>query len=186
MKINKTPSWLKLQHNVNSNYRRYGRGTIGYEYIRIYRDGKTLPEPLYYNKGAEKGHWITSKGLKELMVKWRRHLRPGDLLYSKEFSYRGTKINDKSKESYSNINAWADYSFGVMVGNFLPYEKAKEWVRKTLTPIGIDTHQKFKKYLLTNSLPDNIPKNPYWVYNNYLFIKGKMTWKDFLGKKHKD
>lgn len=184
MKINKTPSWLKLQHNINSNYRRYGRGTIGYEYIRIHRDGKTLPEPLYYNKGAEKGYWIDSKGLKKLLIKWRKHLRAGDLLSVHEFSFRGTPINDKTRKAFSNINAWADFSFWVMVGNFLPYEKAKEWVRKNLTPIGIDTHQKFKEYVSTNNLPDNIHKNPYWFYNNYLFEK--MTWKDFLGKKHKD
>lgn len=181
MKINQTPSWLKLQHNINSKYRRYGRGTIGYEYIRIHRDRKTLPDPVYYNKGAEKGCWITSKGLKKLLIKWRKHLRIGDLLTVQQHSYRGTAINDKSRKAYSDFNIMADYEFWVMVANYLPYEKAKEWVRKNLTPIGIDTHQKFKEYAVADKLPDNIPKNPYWVYNNYLFIKGKMTWKDFLG-----
>lgn len=177
----KNPAWLKLQHNINSKYRRYGRGTIGYEYIRIYRDGKTLPEPVYYNKGAEKGNWITSKGLKELLIKWRKHLMVGDLLSVDEHSYRGTPINDKSRKMYSDYKYMPDYGFWVMVANYLPYEKAKEWVRKNLTPKGIDTHQKFKEYVSANELPHYIPKNPYWVYNNYLFIKGRMTWNDFLG-----
>jgi len=184
MKINKTPSWLKLQHNINSNYRRYGRGTWGYEYIRIYRDGKYLPAPVHYNKDAEKGYWITSKGLKEVLIKWRKHLRVGDLLAVDEFADRGRiGINDKCRKAYSDVTMSADHSFWVMVANYLPYEKAKEWVRKNLTPIGIDTHHKFKEYVSANDLPHYIPKNPYWVYNNYLFIKGKMTWKDFLGQK---
>lgn len=128
-------------------------------------DTQTSPKNKYkrreYLPFSEAREFARSLKLKSSM-EWKPFCKSGN-------KPRNIPVSPDSKYKEQGWIGWKDF-----LGNvFVPLEEAKQFARN----LNIKTYDEWRKYVVSNNMPDNIPSNPSKVYK----YKGWISWGDYLG-----
>jgi hypothetical protein len=141
------------------------------------RTGKKRGPPKR-DYSRQKGHsgFLHFKNARELV---RAELIPSIAAYDSWWKINRPKIVPRRPDRIYAGKGWISWNdflgtnnkFGTVKRNWMPFEEARQYVRT----LKLETYQQWVEYTKTGQLPDGIPHNPVYVYEEWF------SWKDWLG-----
>jgi hypothetical protein len=133
--------------------------------------GTIAPQNMKFMSYEETRSFVQGLGLKSI-TEWGEYTRSGN---------KPDNIPTDPYGVYTRAGEWVSWGDFLGTGtiatqnmNFLPFEEARECVRK----LGFKSKKEWKEYCKSGKKPNDVPATPYRVYKD----KGWISWGDFLDK----